>query len=175
MSEPFIGEIRILPYNFAPRGWAACDGQLLPISQNTALFSLLGTAYGGDGRTTFGLPNLPGRTILHAGQGPGLSQRRLGHRGGERTVTLTTAAMANHTHPLQGSASRADTPTPAAAVPARTVGATPYASGASLDTTLAGTAVADTGQAAPHNNMQPYLVLQYCIALVGIYPPRGDS
>ena len=166
--------IRIFPFNFAPRGWALCDGQLMSISQNTALFSLLGTTYGGDGRTTFGLPNLQGRAAMHPGQGPGLTSHDLGEAAGSETVTLTGAQMAVHPHTLQSQVAPGDSPVPTGAVPARAVGATPYASpaGAPLGPMAPGS-WGSAGGDQPHNNMQPYLTLNFCIALQGIFPPRS--
>lgn len=174
MSEPFVAEIRIFAGNFAPRGWAFCDGQLLPISQNTALFSLIGTTYGGDGRSTMGLPNLQGRAPMHAGRGPGLSDRRLGQRGGVETVTLTEAQMPNHDHTLQGVQRPAtqDDPGPQF-YPGVAVGATPYRNTVSNMVNMADQALVNSGGSQPHNNMQPYLTVNYIIALVGLYPSRS--
>ncbi len=172
MSEPFIAEIRIFAGNFAPRGWAFCDGQLLPVSQNTALFSLIGTTYGGDGRTTTALPDLQGRTAMHPGRGPGLTSRRLGQRGGVETVTLTEAQMPNHGHnPL-----RVETDEPGedndpgpSVRPAR---AGVYANDANRQA-MASASLTNTGGSQPHNNLQPFLVMNFIIALVGLYPSRG--
>ncbi len=169
MSEPFVAEIRIFPYNFAPRGWAFCQGQLLPISQNTALFSLVGTAYGGDGRTTFGLPDLRDRFAIGVGNGPGLSSRRWGEKFGAAEEALTEGQMPSHQHNLNA-ASAATTPSPDGAAPAPTTGRAYRAPGAT--TTMAAT-VATVGQSAPHENRQPALELNFCIALVGLYPSRG--
>jgi microcystin-dependent protein len=176
MTEPFVAEIRIFAGNFAPTGHAFCNGQLLPISQNTALFSLVGTSFGGDGRSTFGLPNLQGSAPIGEGQGPGLSPRELGETGGETAVSLLAAEMPSHTHALQGAAAAGDHTTPSGNVLAEarrqkfatdlyasTPGTAP-ATGATLET---------VGQAAPHNNMPPYLTLSFIIALVGVYPPRS--
>ncbi|MCA9441425.1 MAG: phage tail protein [Candidatus Omnitrophica bacterium] len=173
MSEPFIAEIRIFAGNFAPRNWAFCDGQILPIAQNTALFSLIGTTYGGDGRTTTGLPNLQGKVPMHPGSGPGLTTRRLGESGGVETVTLTEAQMAQHSHPLAASQPLADDDDP---------GPTKYlATGRGLGlykapeslVSMAPEAITSVGEGQPHNNLQPFLVLQFIIALVGLYPSRS--
>lgn len=174
MSEPFIAEIRLFPYNFAPRGWAFCNGNLLPISQNTALFSLVGTTYGGDGRTTLGLPDLRNRTAMHAGRGPGLSPRLLGQKGGTATVTLTQQTMASHSHPLNASEEDADNDDPGGHATATTVGVRLY--NADSNATVAMSAQAtqgDIGGGGAHNNLMPYQGLNYCIALVGSYPSRS--
>ena len=172
MSEPFIAEIRIFAGNFAPRGWAFCDGQLLPISQNTALFSLIGTTYGGDGRTTCALPDLQGRAPMHPGRGPGLTDRRLGERGGVENVTLTEAQLPAHRHGVAASSALGDTPAVAGHVPAAVVGALPYADATAL-TPLAPETAPSEGGAQPHDNMQPYLAISFIIALVGLYPSRS--
>lgn len=174
MSDPFVAEIRIFPFNFAPKGWAFCDGQLLPISQNTALFSLLGTTYGGNGQSTFALPDLQGRAPMHHGQGPGLSLRDLGESGGSETETLLESQMPAHRHTLSVQQVPGDSATPAGNVYARSVGATPYrdAAGAGLQE-MAPQALASSGGSAAHNNMQPYTTCHFCIALQGIFPPRS--
>lgn len=173
MSEPFVAEIRVLPYNFAPRGWARCDGQLMPISQNTALFSLVGTFYGGNGTSTFGLPDLRSSFAMGAGQGPGLSPRVVGESDGTPTVTLLAAQMPGHSHALMAGI------TPASTSPAGTV-MTPTATGGGnvyrapgATTPMAVESVAPTGGGQPHENRQPYLGLTFCIALQGIFPPRS--
>ena len=174
MSDPFVAEIRIFAGNFAPRNWAFCNGQLLPIAQNTALFSLIGTTYGGDGRTTSALPNLQGRAAMHPGSGPGLTTRSLGQAGGAETVTLTEAEMGAHSHGLgvnDNSPSNDDDPGPTA-VPGITVGASVYGAPSNL-VAMAPAAVGDTGGGQPHANMQPYLVLNYIIALQGVFPSRN--
>lgn len=176
MSEPFIAEIRIFAGNFAPRGWAFCDGQLLPISQNTALFSLIGTIYGGDGRTTTGLPDLKGRAPMHAGNGAGLSTRQLGESGGTETVTLTINHLPLHTHSLQASTGATDeegstnpsnaatgVPEPANALYRNPSNLAPMASGV----------IQSDGGNGSHNNMQPFLALNFIIAMVGLYPSRA--
>jgi microcystin-dependent protein len=171
MAEPFIGEIRPFPYNFAPRGWAFCEGQLLPISQNTALFSLLGTTFGGDGRTTFALPDLRGRVPVGAGTGPGLSARVLGEEAGEDGVTLGTAELPPHTHTPVASADPADRYSPVGARPAVTDRKI-YGAATSGQLMDAG-AISEVGGNQAHENRRPLLALSMCIALVGIYPPRS--
>lgn len=174
MADPFVAEIRIFPFNFAPKGWAWCDGQLMPISQNTALFSLLGTTYGGDGKSTFALPNLQGRAPMHPGQGPGLSLHDLGETGGSETVTLLESEIPSHTHTLMSLAAPGDAPTPEGNSFARVIGATPYLppTGAPL-VSMSAQALTSAGGNQPHNNMQPYLTLYFNIALQGVYPPRS--
>ncbi|WP_395376851.1 phage tail protein [Marinicella sp. W31] len=174
MSEPFTAEIRIFAGNFAPRGWAFCDGQLLPISQNTALFSLIGTTYGGDGRSTTALPNLQGRSPMHPGRGPGLTSRRLGQRGGVEQVSLSEAQMPSHSHDARAAIQPASTSTPNDTTAlGRSVGANAYnASPTGLVGMNSGVAQ-QTGGSQPHNNMQPYLCMYFIIALVGLYPSRG--
>lgn len=168
MSEPFLAEVRIFPYNFAPRGWAFCDGQLLPINQNQALFALLGTNYGGNGQTTFALPNLQGRTPIGPGQGPGLSDYQVGETGGVESVTLTPQELPSHTHTLQAVAGNATTGAPGPAVGLATAGSPVYAPAQNL---VAMTPIGSGGQ--PHPNRQPYLVLHFCIAMQGIFPSRN--
>jgi len=170
--DPFIAEIRIFGFNFAPTGWALCDGQILPISQNTALFSLLGTTYGGDGKSNFALPNLQGQAPMHPGQGPGLSLHDLGESGGSETVTLLDSETPVHAHSWMGSTQTAEDRTPANEVFARATGGDLYTTDASNMVQLAPTAIAPVGGGLPHNNMQPYVTLNFCIALQGVYPPR---
>jgi microcystin-dependent protein len=172
MSEPFIAEIRMWALNFPPRNWAFCNGQLLQISQNTALFSLVGTIYGGDGRTTFGLPNLQGRAPMHAGNGPGLTPRQQGRTGGVTTVTLTETQMANHTHGVTVDPTPADSPNPANQFWARSVGGNAYGPVTNL-VPLASQVLTSTGAGQAHENMQPFLTLNFTIALFGIYPSRA--
>lgn len=173
MSEPFIAEIRIFAGNFAPRGWAFCNGQLLPVSQNTALFSLIGTTYGGDGRTTTALPNLQGRTPMHPGRGPGLTDRRLGERGGVETVTLTEAQMPSHTHNLRASLDTGDLNAPNSNRSiARSGGGFAYQQTSSSLVALDPASNQTTGGSQPHNNLQPFLTMNFIIALVGLYPSR---
>jgi microcystin-dependent protein len=175
MADPFVAEIRIFPFNFAPRGWAWCDGQLLPISQNTALFSLLGTTYGGDGKSTFALPDLQGRAPMHPGQGPGLSLHDLGETGGSQTVTLLESEIPSHSHGLMASAVAGNRTNPAGNSIARTSGASPYipANPAPTLVSLSDQALTPAGGDQPHNNMQPYLTLYFCVALQGVFPARG--
>ena len=176
MSQPFVAEIRIFGFNFPPRGWAFCDGQLLSISQNTALFSLLGTTYGGDGKTTFGLPNLQGSAPLQPGQGPGLSLRVLGETGGEQAVTLLQTELPSHTHGVQA-ASGGGTVIP----PTGAIWATPgagrnlkiYVPSDANNVAMSPLGTSVTGGSQPHNNMPPYLCLNFCIALQGVYPARN--
>jgi microcystin-dependent protein len=170
MTDAFVAEIRILACNFAPKGWALCHGQLLPISQNTALFSLLGTTYGGDGKSTFALPDLQGRAPMHSGQG---GPHYLGEEGGTESVTLLQSEMPAHSHTLMASASAGNRTAPLGNALARVSGATPYAPAGAATAALVDQAFAPTGGSQPHNNMQPYLTLNFCIALQGIFPPRG--
>jgi len=167
--DPYIGELRCFGFNFAPQGWALCNGQLLSISQNTALFSLLGTMYGGDGRTTFGLPDLRGRAPLSFGQGPGLANYSQGQAAGTETVTLTAATLPPHSHAVAAS-STATTKNPSGAVPAVTGAGSSY--GTTTDLQMSAAMIGGGGSGQPHENLQPYLVLNWCIALVGIFPPR---
>jgi len=174
VADPFVAEIRIFPFNFAPKGWAFCDGQLLPLSQNTALFSLLGTTYGGDGRSTFALPNLQGNVPMHPGQGPGLSLYDLGQIGGSDTVTLIESEIPAHSH----SASAANTDRSRRNVPTGNILAQTdaqdslYGPAANLQG-MGAQSLAPAGGDQPHNNLQPYLTFNFCIALQGVFPPRG--
>lgn len=175
MSDPFIGEIRLVPYNFAPKGWAFCHGQILPISQNTALFSIIGTMYGGDGKTTFALPNLRDRVPIHHGQGPGLSNRTVGESGGVEYVTLLSSQIPAHTHQLNYGTSSNKNENPANAI-LSTSGlrrsGNAYAESGNY-TNLSINTLQSTGGNQPHNNCQPYLALNYIIALQGEFPVRG--
>ena len=178
MSEPFIGEIRIWPYNFAPRGWAFCDGQLLPIANNTALFSIIGTIYGGDGRSTFALPNLQGRVPIHAGRGPGLSNRTIGQRMGIREVVLNTTQLPNHSHDLQVLSTVGDATVAQGNVLAQSFSVnapvnTLYASSPDATTSLASSSITHIGGGQFHNNVMPTLGLGFCIALQGLFPSRS--
>jgi microcystin-dependent protein len=171
MSEPFIAEVRIFAGNFAPRGWAFCNGQLLPVAQNTALFSLIGTTYGGDGRTTTALPNLKDRVPMHPGRGPGLTDRRLGQKGGADTVTLTESQIPSHKHTMTAVD---DAPNQASPTAARLSAAPMYESGETGGVgNLSSNAIGNTGGGQAHNNLQPYLGLYFIIALVGLYPSRS--
>jgi len=172
MADPFVAEIRIFPFNFAPKGWAWCDGQLLPLSQNTALFSLLGTTYGGDGKSNFALPDLQGRTPMQPGQGPGLSLHDLGETGGSETVSLLDSELPSHTHAFRVDAlDIADTNVVSSnASFALSSGGTLY-QGAS-NGTMSDQALAPAGGDQPHNNLMPYLTFYFCIALQGVFPPR---
>jgi microcystin-dependent protein len=172
MSDPFVAEIRIFPFNFAPKGWAFCDGQILPLSQNTALFSLLGTMYGGDGKSTFALPNLQGSAAMGSGQGPGLSIRDVGEMGGEDYVTLLSTEIPVHTHTFSTGLRPSDTINPGAVAPGTGNNMYVAAAGATMET-AAFQALNVTGGSQPHNNMQPYLTLNFNIALQGVFPPRG--
>ena len=174
MADPFIAEIRIFPFNFAPMGWAFCDGQTLSIAQNSALYALIGITYGGDGKTNFALPNLQGRVAMHPGQGPGLSPHRLGETGGSETVTLNASQLSSHTHNLKVSSQPGEDSTP---VPnesfARSVNGNLYQTTNTGLVQLSSNVITQAGGGQPHNNLQPYLALNFCIAVQGIFPPRG--
>lgn len=183
-SDSFVAEIGIAGFNFAPTGWAQCNGQLLPISQNTALFSLLGTTYGGDGQSTFALPNLQGAVALHHGQGPGLAAYQLGQAGGQETVTLTAAEMPAHSHPGQEAGQVASLTQPATSqagtsnnpedrVPAGTGSELRYAPTANAHMQAYDLSTQAAGADLPISIMQPYLTLNFCIALQGVFPPRS--
>jgi microcystin-dependent protein len=169
--DPFVAEIRIFPFNFAPKGWAFCDGQLLPLSQNTALFSLLGTTYGGNGKSNFALPDLQGRAPMHPGQGPGLSLHDLGETGGSDTVTLLESEIPAHPHTVNASQGDGNERSPAGQLLATGVGISQYQAPGQL-TQLAPSAITPAGGDQPHNNLQPYLTLYFNIALQGVFPPR---
>jgi microcystin-dependent protein len=170
MADPFVAEIRLFGFNFPPVGWASCDGQTLPISQNTALFSLLGTTYGGDGKTTFALPNLNGRVPMFYGQGPGLSLHDIGESGGSDTVVLQATELPVHSHALRVAAA-ADRANAAGNALASTVDNIYSTAGVNTSTSASSSTLAGGNQ--PHNNLQPYLVMNFCIALQGIFPPRS--
>ena len=171
MSDQFVAEIRIFPFNFPPTGWAFCDGQLLPISQNTALFSLLGTTYGGDGKSTFALPDMQGNAPMQPGQGQGLSLRDLGEMSGVESITLLISEIPLHTHTLRGDEDQGQFLTPQGMLfadgNAMYLGNNPQG-----NAIMAPQALAPAGGGLPHNNMQPYLTLNFCIALQGIFPQR---
>ena len=172
--DPFVAEIRIFPFNFAPKGWAFCDGQLLPLSQNTALFSLLGTTYGGNGKSNFALPDLQGNAPMHPGQGPGLSLHDLGETGGSETVTLLESEIPSHNHSYNARPTGAVPPqaSPVGLAPARS-NSRPYSpASVSANGQMNFTGTGMSGGDQPHNNMMPYLTLNFCIALQGVFPPR---
>jgi microcystin-dependent protein len=174
MADPFVAEIRIFPFNFAPKGWAWCDGQLLPLSQNTALFSLLGTTYGGNGKSNFALPDLQGRAPMHPGQGPGLSLHDLGETGGAETVSLLESEIPSHSHTVRAASSAGEDGTPTGNALSRTDNGSAYVPApAAMPVTMAPENIAPVGGDQPHNNMQPYLTFYFCIALQGVFPPRG--
>jgi microcystin-dependent protein len=174
MTDPFVAEIRIFAGNFAPKGWAQCNGQLLPLSQNTALFSLLGTFYGGDGKSTFALPNMQGSVPVHQGQGQGLSQRFLGEQGGSEFITLLSSEMPFHTHTLRASSTGADDNDPG---PDRQLtlaqGGGVYNPTVTSPAAMKFESLSVSGGDLPHNNLQPYLVLNFIIAMQGVFPPRS--
>lgn len=173
--DPFVAEIRMFPFNFAPKGWAFCDGQLMAISQNTALFSLLGTTYGGDGKSNFALPNLQGCAPMHPGQGPGLSLHDLGETGGSDTVSLLQSEMPAHAHPMMATTDPADDNLPGVD---RSLADSQKEFGYQSDTAhnlvnLSGNTLTPAGGDQPHNNLMPYLTLNFCIALQGVFPARS--
>ena len=172
--DPFVAEIRIFGFNFPPKGWAFCNGQLLPLSQNTALFSLLGTTYGGNGKSNFALPDMQGNAPMHPGQGPGLSLYDLGEMGGSETVTLLESEIPSHSHTVRAvGADPGDlqAPTPARAI-ARSGNGFAYVP-SPVNANFAFQTLPPAGGDQPHNNMMPYLTLNFCIALQGVFPPRG--
>jgi microcystin-dependent protein len=173
MAEPFIGEIKLVPYNFAPRGYALCQGQLMPIAQNTALFSLLGTTYGGNGQTTFALPDLQGRAVVGKGQGFGLSNIDQGQEGGQEFVTLSPSEIPAHTHSVNVSGSAATSADPVNRRPAVATPATGNSYGDATGQGMAAGAIQSAGGSSPHENRQPYLTLNYIIAVQGIFPPHS--
>jgi microcystin-dependent protein len=176
MSEQFVAEIRIFPFNFAPKGWAFCDGQLLPISQNTALFSLLGTTYGGDGKSTFALPDMQGNTPMQQGQGPGLSLRDLGEIGGEQAVTLLQTEMPAHIHTaVAATGGGQGSPVSNAWASGLKTGPSLYSPPAAnnKDVPMSPAALSIAGGSLPHNNMMPFLTVNFCIALQGVFPARS--
>lgn len=173
MADPFVAEIRMFPFNFAPRGWAWCDGQLLPLSQNTALFSLLGTTYGGNGKSNFSLPDLQGSSPMHPGQGPGLSLHDLGETGGSETVSLLESEIPNHSHTMRAVNDVGDINIPTGNGLARSAGAAIYNTTNANLVPMADNSLAPAGGDQPHNNLMPYLTVYFCIALQGVFPPRG--
>jgi microcystin-dependent protein len=172
MADPFVAEIRIFPFNFAPKGWAFCDGQLLPLSQNTALFSLLGTTYGGDGKSNFALPDMQGNAPMHPGQGPGLSLHDLGETGGSETVSLLQSEIPAHSHGWNASNQDGNDQSPVNELMAGGVGGVSTYAAPSAIKPFNPSAITPAGGDQPHNNMQPYLTLNFCIALQGVFPPR---
>lgn len=171
--DPFIGEVKLFAGNFAPRGWAFCDGQLLPISQNTALFSILGTIYGGDGRTTFALPDLRGRVAIGPRHGAGLSDYREGQKGGMEHVTLTVSQMPSHNHSLRADMNAGNTNSPTNHILANTAAFDNEYSNASPNTDMNSNAIGNNGGNQSHENRQPFLAINYIIAMQGIFPSRG--
>jgi microcystin-dependent protein len=173
--DPFVAEIRIFPFNFSPKGWAWCNGQILPLSQNTALFSLLGTTYGGDGKSNFALPDLQGNVPMHPGQGPGLSLHDLGETGGTDTVNLLESEIPSHSHRVATNVGTADLQSPAAnRAIAKADGGTAFKQAAAANTIvpMAPESLPPAGGDQPHNNLQPYLTMYFNIALQGVFPPR---
>ncbi|HEY0548649.1 MAG TPA: tail fiber protein [Verrucomicrobiae bacterium] len=173
MSEPFIGQLILVGFNFAPRGYAFCQGQLLSIAQNTALFSLLGTTFGGNGQTTFGLPDLRGRVPNGQGQGPGLSNYSMGQVGGTESVTLITQQMPAHSHNLNCYSEDGNQGNANGNIAASTGAAPPPYSNVAFNSQMSPTAIGPTGNSQPHDNLSPYLTMNYCIALEGIFPSRN--
>ncbi|MBK7871861.1 MAG: phage tail protein [Saprospiraceae bacterium] len=172
MADPFVAEIRIFPFNFAPKGWAFCDGQLLPLSQNTALFSLLGTTYGGNGKSNFALPDLQGRAPMQPGQGPGLSLHDLGETGGSETVSLLESEIPSHSHIVRTVSEVGDTNQPSGNNLAPSSQGNAYIAAIGSSTFMNDNTLAPAGGDQPHNNMMPYLTLNFNIALQGVFPPR---
>jgi microcystin-dependent protein len=172
VADPFVAEVRIFPFNFAPKGWAWCNGQLLPLSQNTALFSLLGTTYGGDGKSTFALPNFEGSAVVHAGQGPGLSEYFEGQTGGSQTVTLLASEIPVHSHAYAARNFTANSDTGGGLCVAKPgSGPSIYAPPGAL-VQMSDQALVPAGGDQPHNNLMPYLTFYFNIALQGVFPPR---
>lgn len=172
MADPFVAEIRIFPFNFPPKGWAFCDGQLLPLSQNTALFSLLGTTYGGNGKSNFALPDMQGNAPMHPGQGPGLSLHDLGEIGGSETVTLLESEIPSHSHGMMAATTAANSKSPAGNVLSRATANVYMPPAGNPLVSMSPNALAPAGGDQSHNNMMPYITLNFCIALQGIFPPR---
>lgn len=172
MSEPFLAEVRIVGFNFAPRGWAFCDGQILPINQNQSLYSLLGTTYGGDGRTSFALPDLRGRTPIHVGRSNGGESHTLGSKAGEETHTLSAAEMPAHDHVMKSTNDQSDQVAPAGMLLASSAPNEFYSTASQLVNLVSGT-VSNTGGGQAHENMMPYITLNFCIALQGLFPSRN--
>lgn len=173
MSDPFVAEIRIFPFNFAPKSWAFCNGQILPLSQNTALFSLLGTTYGGNGTSNFALPDLQGRAAMHPGEGPGLSLHDLGEAAGSETVTLLETEIPLHSHPFNLVGATATSTNPANSYFSNSPQTNASVYTPSISNLKSGSTLSTAGGDQPHNNLQPYLTLNFCIALQGVFPPRS--
>ena len=173
MSEPFLGQIKMFGGNFAPRGWALCDGQLLPISQNQSLYSILGTTYGGDGRTSFALPDLRGRVSIHQGDGPGLSSYSLGNRSGVEHVTLTDNEIPAHNHKVEANPDPGNSPSPVNAIPGAEAAAVDLWSTNATNGDMKASTIQNTGGGQQHENRQPYLVVNFIIALQGLFPSRS--
>ncbi|HEX2085007.1 MAG TPA: tail fiber protein [Solirubrobacteraceae bacterium] len=174
MADPFVAEIRVFPFNFAPKGWAWCDGQLVPLSQNTALFALLGTTYGGNGKSNFALPDLQGSVPMHPGQGQGLSLHDLGETGGSDTVTLLESELPAHSHQVMAANFPGDVQFPTTTMAlARSTGGNAYQDNPTTNTFMAPQSLAPAGGSLPHNNLAPYLTFYFNIALQGVFPPRG--
>lgn len=173
MAEPFIGEIRIFPYSFAPKDWAYCDGQLLDIQQNVTLYCILGLEYGGDGATTFGLPNFKGRVPVHQGYGPGLYGKWIAESGGYEALPLMETQIPAHTHKISVTKNAATATNPGGLYPgSHTATSNEYKASPTLDATFASGAMANAGSSYPHENRQPYMVFGFCIALEGVFPSR---
>lgn len=173
MSEPFLAEVRLMGFNFAPRGWAFCDGQILPINQNQSLYSLLGTIYGGDGRTSFALPDLRGRTPIHVGNSNGGEEHELGQKGGEEAITLSAAEMPSHDHTAQASSSNANQNISGGNILAGALNLYIQPSEDAVLQSIAPATVVNVGGGQSHDNMQPYLAVNFCIALQGLFPSRN--
>lgn len=169
--DPFVAEIRIFPFNFPPTGWAFCNGQILPLSQNTALFSLLGTTYGGNGKSNFALPDMQARTPMHPGQGPGLSLHDLGEQGGVDNVTLIESEIPSHSHSLMAATLNSQSTSPTNNSLGRGNPIRVYSTTGQL-VNMGANSLAPVGSSQPHNNMMPYLTMNFCIALQGVFPPR---
>ncbi|MFZ2306999.1 MAG: tail fiber protein [Rhodoferax sp.] len=172
-QQPYIGEVICGGWNFCPNGWAECNGQLLSIAENDALFTLIGTTYGGDGQTNFAVPNIQGRTMVGQGTGPGLTTKVQGEMSGTETVTLMTTQIPSHTHPMAANAGAEKSASPAGKIVGTAPGSAPVFSSSAPTTTLSASAVGVAGQSQPHNNLQPYLAVKCCISLFGVFPTQN--
>ena len=172
MAQPYVGEMRMFAGNFAPAGWMFCAGQLLPISENETLFNLIGTTYGGDGQTTFALPNIQGRTMIHQGQGTGLTSRNMGETGGAETVTLTTSQIPSHNHQIAAHTGAERSASPVNSIPGIAPATAPVYTSSASNASLGAGALGASGGSQPHNNLQPYLAVKCCISLFGIFPSQ---